>query len=319
MRLCQTALLFILVLLLAPRAEAIEFQFPVACQIMGNCWITNHVDLDDRVGRVSDYMCGVKATDNNKSTHVSLASRSAVNQNIPVLAAASGVVDIATMIGGFCGVQIKITHDDGWQTSYCHMDAQTVQVRIGDRVKQGQVIGTIGTSGKTDWPHLSFATIRNGMIFDPFSGRTAIEGCSETTQSLWVGGVNPPYEPAAVTNAGFTVGYVENAAILNGTAQAATAISTKTQQLSLWALMMNLRKDDEIHMRVEQPDGKPLKEFKTKIENDVLYYPINLSTIRQNILWDGGDYKGVITITRHVNGNDITSGRLVNLKLVQPD
>jgi hypothetical protein len=313
---CQIALfLFFCIFVIFP-AKAIEFSFPVVCQIMGNCWITNHVDLDDRVGRVSDYMCGVKATDNNQSTHISLASRAAVAQDIPVVAAADGQVREAGMIGGFCGTRVLITHDDGWETSYCHLNPSTFQVRVGQTVQRGQILGTIGMSGQTPWPRLSFATIRNGMIFDPFSGRTAIEGCSATTQSLWQGGLNPPYEPAAVTSAGFTVGYVSNDDILNGTAKIASAIRADTIQLSLWSLMMNLRKNDQISMVIEHENGNILKEFEQIVEKDSIYYPLNLSVIRQNILWDAGHYTGTIKITRNVNGNDITSGRIVNLQLV---
>lgn len=314
---CQTTFLLLLCFITISSAKAIEFRFPVACQIMGNCWITNHVDLDDRMGRVSDYMCGEKATDNNKSTHISLASRAAVAQNIAVLATADGRIKVARHSGGFCGTRILIGHDDGWESSYCHLNPRTLQVREGQDVKQGQIIGSIGISGQTDWPRLSFATIRNGMIFDPFSGRTAIEGCSAKTENLWQGGMNPPYEPAAVTSAGFTVGYVSNNDIMNGTAQSATSIRADTIQLSLWSLMMNLRKGDKISMVIEHENGKILKEFDQAIEKDTTYYPINLSTIRKNILWDEGNYTGTIKITRNVNGNKITSGRLVNLKLVE--
>ena len=284
---------------------------------MGNCWITNHVDLDDRIGRVSDYMCGVKATDNNQSTHISLASRATVTKNIPVIAAADGKVSVANNVGGFCGTRVLIKHDDGWETSYCHLNPATIQVRVGQDVQQGQIIGSIGTSGQTEWPRLSFATIRNGMVFDPFSGRTAIEGCSAKTQSLWQGSMNPPYEPAAVTSAGFMVGYISNSDILNGTAQVASAIRTDTTQLSLWSLMMNLRKNDEISMIIKHENGTILKEFDQTIQKDTIYYPLNLSVIRRNILWDAGNYTGTIKITRNVNGNDITSGRIVNLKLVE--
>ncbi|PCI01774.1 MAG: hypothetical protein COB76_00550 [Alphaproteobacteria bacterium] len=315
-KMCQTSFFTFLCFIMIFPVKAMEFRFPVACQIMGNCWITNHVDLDDRSGRVSDYMCGKKATDNNKSTHISLSSQKAVLQNMPVLASASGKVQVAGNVGGFCGTRVLIKHAKGWESSYCHLNPRTLTVRAGQAVQQGQIIGSIGTSGQTSWPHLSFATIRNGMVFDPFSGRTAIEGCSAKTQSLWVGGMNPPYEPAAVASAGFTVGHVPNSSILNGTAQTATAIRTATLQLSLWSLMMNLRVDDEITILIEAPDGKIFKEFKKTITKDSPYFPVNLSVLKKNIRWEAGDYKGTITIERRVNGNTIKSGRIVHLKLV---
>lgn len=324
-RLCQTALFILAFFIALPQAKATEFFFPVACQIMGNCWITNHVDLDDRIGRVSDYMCSDKATDNNKSTHISLAGRAYITKTLPVLAAADGKVveaingypDSSRPLQGesFCGNRVLIKHSDGWETSYCHMKMDSITVNQGDTVKAGQTIGLIGMSGQADWPRLSFALIRNGMVFDPFSGRTSIEGCSKDVQPLWAGDLNPPYEPASVSNAGFIVGDITNTAILNGTAQNVTAMKKEVPRMSLWALMMNLRKDDIIKLAITTPDGRTLSEITETVNQDSLYYPIYLSKRRGGFLWDAGEYKGVVTITRRIRGNDITSGRIATLSL----
>jgi len=324
-KLCQTALLFTALFIMPSMAKAIEFYFPVACKIMGNCWITNHVDLDDRSGRVQDYMCSDKATDNNKSTHISLAGRAFIEKTVPVLAAADGRVteavngypDSSTPVQGetFCGNRVLISHSDGWETSYCHLKRDSITVRQGEIVKAGQQIGMIGMSGQTDWPRLSFATIRNGMVFDPFSGRTSIEGCSKDINPLWAGNLNPPYEPASVSNAGFSTGDMNNNDILNGTAQNATIIRKETPRLSFWALMMNLRKGDTIRLIINTPDGRVLSEIEEKIEEDSLHYPIYLSKNRGGFLWDAGQYKGIITITRNIRDNDITSGRIATLQL----
>lgn len=326
-KLCQIPLFVLAFFMTATQAAAIEFLFPVSCQVMGNCWITNHVDLDDRIGRVQDYMCSDKATDNNQSTHISLAGRAYILKSPPVLAAADGRVieaidgypDTAAPLRGesFCGNRILIRHDDGWETSYCHLRKDSLTVRPGETVRAGQPIARIGMSGQADWPRLSFATLRNGMVFDPFSGRTSIEGCSKETHSLWAGGINPPYEPASVSNAGFTVGDISNAAILNGTAQNATIMKNEVPRLSLWALMMNLRKGDRISMSVQTPDGRILTEINETVTEDSLYYPIYLSKRRGGFLWEPGEYKGLVTITRRVNGNDITSGRIATLHLAQ--
>lgn len=324
-KLCQTALFVMAFFIIPSTAKAIEFYFPVACQVMGNCWITNHVDLDDRVGRVQDYMCSDKATDNNKSTHISLAGRAFVQQTFPVLAAADGRVaeaengypDSPVPVHGesFCGNRVLIKHADGWESSYCHLKLDSITVRPGQTVKAGQIIGQIGMSGQTDWPRLSFATIRNGMVFDPFSGRTSIEGCSKDVSPLWAGNLNPPYEPASVSNAGFTIGDVNNNDILNGIAQNATIIRKEAPRLSFWALMMNLRKGDTIRMVINTPEGRVLSEIEEIVEEDSLQYPIYLSKSRGGFLWNAGQYQGVVTITRNIRGNDITSGRIVPLEM----
>lgn len=324
-KLCQTALFFMAFFIMPSVAKAIEFYFPAACQIMGNCWITNHVDLDDRIGRVQDYMCSDKATDNNKSTHISLAGRAFIERTVPVLAAADGRIaeavngypDYPVPVQGetFCGNRVLITHADGWETSYCHLKLDSITVRQGQIVKAGQQIGMIGMSGQTDWPRLSFATTRNGMVFDPFSGRTSIEGCSKDISPLWAGNLNPAYEPASVSNAGFTIGDISNGDILNGTAQNATIIRKETPRLSFWALMMNLRKGDDISLTIHTPDGRVLSEIKETVKEDSLQYPIYLSKSRGGFLWDAGQYQGIITITRNIRGNNVTSGRIATLEL----
>lgn len=316
-KLCQFILLFLITLPFTRATQAIELRFPVACQIMNNCWISNHVDLNDKIGAISDYKCEAKATDNNKSTHIALNSMNAVSQNIPVVASAGGVVDFAGNGGGFCGTRVTITHDKGWKTNYCHLNSQNLSVQSGQTVQTGQVLSSIGMTGQTQWPHLSFSVLRNGMIFDPFSGRSSIEGCArDADKPLWIDGINPPYEPAAVINAGFTVGFASNQSILNGTATAATKIDAKTPQLSLWSLLLNLRRGDRIELTVQTPTGRILNEIKQTIESDVNFYPIYFSTLKKGFIWDAGEYTGTIKITRNINGEPITSGRIVKTQII---
>ncbi len=74
----------------------------------------------------------------------------------PVYAAASGIVIIARNSGwnGGYGKYVVITHDNGTQTLYSHM--QNVIVSYGQSVLQGQVIGYIGSTGRSTGPHLHF-------------------------------------------------------------------------------------------------------------------------------------------------------------------
>lgn len=312
---CQIIALFFFAIVFSSKANAIELRFPVACKLMDNCWITNHVDLNRRTGEREDYMCGKKLTDNNKSTHISLKSRSSVESNIPVIAAANGTVKIAQNIGGFCGVRVLIEHEKGWESNYCHLNPSTLQVKKGQIVKPGQIIGSIGMSGKTQWPHLSYALLRNDMVFDPFSGKTPLEGCSGYSNPLWGGGINPIYEPAQVTSIGFNFGTISSKTIMDGAAKSATAMKSQTPQISLWVMMMNIQKGDEITLKVIEPSGRILNEQIIKVDFDQKYYPVHLSTLRKNFLWDKGNYKGVVTISRYVEGNKITTGKYTGVNL----
>jgi len=65
------------------------------------------------------------------------------------------------------GNYIIIEHDDGAQTLYAHLYENSIRVKYGEVVKQGQVIGTMGSSGRSTGPHLHFEVRINGSKVDP--------------------------------------------------------------------------------------------------------------------------------------------------------
>ena len=95
----------------------------------------------------------------------------------PILAVADGRVTGAGWAGGY-GRQVRLAHANGLGTSYSHMSRFAVQP--GARVRQGQVIGYIGTTGLSTGPHLHFETYRNGVTINPrsvsFVGRAQLSG-----------------------------------------------------------------------------------------------------------------------------------------------
>ncbi len=72
----------------------------------------------------------------------------------PVKAAAAGTVEFASWTNGGYGNLIDIRHADGSMTRYAHLDR--VLVRQGDCVSQGQMIGEMGSTGRSTGPHLHF-------------------------------------------------------------------------------------------------------------------------------------------------------------------
>ena len=81
----------------------------------------------------------------------------------PILAAADGTVTIANAIdswGGGYGYHIKISHNDTFDTLYAH--CSSICVTVGQEVKQGEVIGYVGTTGNSTGNHLHFEVWQNG-------------------------------------------------------------------------------------------------------------------------------------------------------------
>ena len=95
----------------------------------------------------------------------------------PIVAAADGTVSRAGWAGGY-GNQVRLNHAGGLATSYSHMSR--IAVSAGSRVRQGQVIGYIGSTGLSTGPHLHFETYRNGVTINPrsvrFVARAALSG-----------------------------------------------------------------------------------------------------------------------------------------------
>ncbi len=82
----------------------------------------------------------------------------------PNKAADGGVVIFAGLKGNY-GKLVIIDHENGFTTYYAHND--TIKVKKGQRVAKGDVIGTVGTTGRTTGPHLHFEIRKNGVPVNP--------------------------------------------------------------------------------------------------------------------------------------------------------
>ncbi len=95
----------------------------------------------------------------------------------PIFAVSDGVVNMAGRNGGY-GNFVRLNHGGGVGTGYGHMSR--IAVRSGQRVKQGQVIGYIGSTGLSTGPHLHFELYRGGRPVNPsganFVQRAQLEG-----------------------------------------------------------------------------------------------------------------------------------------------
>ena len=84
----------------------------------------------------------------------------------PILAAGAGQVMQAGRHGGY-GNWVRLRHGRGLDTGYAHMSRIARGVRPGHRVRQGQVIGFVGSTGLSTGPHLHFELYRNGAAVNP--------------------------------------------------------------------------------------------------------------------------------------------------------
>ena len=86
----------------------------------------------------------------------------AAPKGTPIMASGDGVVVRAKWCGGG-GNCVKIKHNSTYSTVYAHMSKFARGIKNGTRVKQGQTIGYVGSTGKSTGPHLHYEVIENGV------------------------------------------------------------------------------------------------------------------------------------------------------------
>ncbi len=97
-------------------------------------------------------------------TGVDLASKTGT----PIYASGDGVVEKAGWVSGY-GKKVEIKHVNGFETGYGHMSRIADGMKPGVRVRQGQIIGYVGSTGNSTGPHLHFEIKVNGRFVDPLS------------------------------------------------------------------------------------------------------------------------------------------------------
>lgn len=88
----------------------------------------------------------------------------AADMGSAVIAARGGVVSFSGWAGAY-GYAVYLEHEAGWQTRYAHLSR--IDVRTGDRLAQGAVLGAVGSTGASTGPHLHFEVRFEGRALDP--------------------------------------------------------------------------------------------------------------------------------------------------------
>lgn len=99
-------------------------------------------------------------------TGVDLSARTGT----PIYAGGDGVVKRAQWVSGY-GRYVELNHANGYQTAYAHMNRIADGMSPGTRVRQGQIIGYVGSTGYSTGPHLHYEIKINGRTVDPLSVR----------------------------------------------------------------------------------------------------------------------------------------------------
>lgn len=112
--------------------------------------------LSSRFGKRIDPITGKQAWHNG----VDFAGK----EGAEVITVAAGVVVYAAPRNGY-GKMVEVNHGGGFSTRYGHH--KELKVKVGDIVKKGQIIGLMGSSGRSTGPHVHFEVFKNGRVVDP--------------------------------------------------------------------------------------------------------------------------------------------------------
>ncbi|HLV14211.1 MAG TPA: peptidoglycan DD-metalloendopeptidase family protein [Xanthomarina sp.] len=113
----------------------------------------------------------------------------AANIGTPIRATANGTVTKSSFTRGN-GNYVKIKHNSTYETQYLHMKKQNV--KVGQYVKQGDVIGWVGMTGNTSGPHVCYRFWKNGEQVDPFKEKLpAAEPIPDVLKAKYLDYISP--------------------------------------------------------------------------------------------------------------------------------
>ncbi len=107
----------------------------------------------------------------------------AAPRGTPIKAAGDGTIQRANRYGSF-GNYIRIRHANGYETAYAHLNGFARGIRAGRRVSQGDIIGYVGTTGRSTGPHLHYEVHLKGTAVNPQRLKIAATGKNLTGADL---------------------------------------------------------------------------------------------------------------------------------------
>lgn len=167
-----------------------KFVIPIGGTPFKNWVIVNYVDVDPRTTTYADYKGGNYTYDGHAGMDITLPNFSAMDAGVPVYAAAAGTViavqdgnyDRNTAFSNAPANYVEIDNGSGWETIYYHFRRNTISVKVGDAVTQGEQVGLVGSSGDSTAAHLHFEVHHDGAVVET----------NEDSSTFWI---NPlPYQ-----------------------------------------------------------------------------------------------------------------------------
>ena len=308
--------------------RALELSQPIRCAYGRGCFVQNYVDVD-ATPEWHDFTCGQLSYDGHKGTdfRVPWADYMA---GVEVLAAAPGVVlrvrdgvedrdargheDEVRAIG--LGNAVILEHEDGYVTIYAHMKQGSVRVREGEAVTRGQVLGLVGMSGLTTFPHLHFGVNHNDVVVCPFLGEVgSLTGqCGADPAPLWALDTRLVlhYISSGLIQAGFLGHRPELPALLRQPAP--TMVASDSPVLVFAVTVFGVRAGDEVRMRILDPSGAVFARSTQPMEKNQAQRLVYIGRkLVAGAHWPPGVYRGEYQLIRD-DKIEVQAGRTIEVR-----
>lgn len=325
--LLSVSLLFSGSALAADPAPGGGFSLPADCVPGRDCWVMNYPDMDPGPG-VADPTCGARSYDGHEGTDFAVRDIAAMRRGVAVLAAAPGTVrrvrdgvadrlirspaDLKAIAGRDCGNGVVVDHGEGWETQYCHLRHGSLAVRPGDIVRRGQALGSIGLSGRTEFPHVHVTIRHKGIVRDPLSGKVQTGGCGTERTSLW----RKPlaYRQATLYAAGFAAGPVTGAGVKQEAASP-ERLAADAPALVFWTAAFGVRQDDRLTLSIVAPDGGILLKREIVLPRNQAWRMNFAGRKRGQERWPSGLYRGEAVLHRRAGAEELVLRRQISVSV----
>jgi len=309
-----------------------KLDIQINCSLGQDCFIQSYVDTDPKEGW-SDYRCGSLSKPNHSGTDFRIRTLKDMKRGVAVIAAADGTVfniregiedryysdrtkqQQKEMQKYGLGNLVIIHHGKGWNTFYAHLKKGSVQVRKNQKVKKGDILGYVGLSGLTEFPHLHFELRHKGKRIDPFSTRERGSGCARVVKTYWSKKAlaDLVYQRTAFLVSGFSETRPTGQKDMESGDKAQAEFSSMSPTLFFWSYYFGSRKGDVTRTSIKDPDGIVLTERVSKPRNrHQVSQRIFIGEKRPASGWKKGLYRGEITIDR--NGTILKDSAVISVK-----
>jgi hypothetical protein len=184
----------------------------------------------------------------------------------------------------------------------------SIAVRRGERVEAGTVLGAVGLSGKTEFPHLHITVRHGGRVVDPFRGEGPQAGCGAGERPLWERATLEALAdaPGALYNFG-VAGTLPNEREARAGDLRGRELPADAPALAAWVEAFGVEPGDVLEITVAGPDGARVIAHRSAIDKRQARIFRAVARKRGAALWPRGEYQVRIALARAAGGTHSAS------------